>query len=205
MEKFSEFNDPFTGINPFVNLKIFKIKPINLFKTLFLLPIFLLIYLKINTITLFIKIRNKPKKIKGHIACNSSSIFDKYIIKHLFGNISQFYLTKTGFKNEKGTVSVLPKDAIIYVEGCNTNNQGLLRFVRNIKVDYVMGLKYSSGCIFMYGNFFKFLCLFLSNDNFCYVQIKESENISDLKEVCDMPQLDLGVEDKERFMNLIKK
>ncbi|KCZ79636.1 hypothetical protein H312_02976 [Anncaliia algerae PRA339] len=203
MEKFSDFNDPFTGVNPFVNPKLFKVTLVEILKGLLMLPIYLLIYLKVNTISFFIKISPNIKRFKGHIACNSSSIFDRYVIKHILGNIPQFYLTKTGYRTKNGILSSIPKDAVIFVEGCNSNNKGLLKFVRNIKVDYVMGLKYSDGCIYMYGSYFKFLCKFLNGGNFCDVQIKRSEDINDLMEVCNLPQLDFGVEDKERFLKMV--
>ena len=205
MEKFSDYNDAFTGINPFINREPIKITLRKLFMFLLKLPILVLTYFGINLINFLIKINIKPVKINGLIAVNCSSVFDKFVLNSLFKNIPIFTLLEDGFFYEKtGKVKETPKTAIILVEGCNSNNKCILQFVRNIKVNYVIGLVYSPSCIYMYGSFFKFLIHFLGSKNFVRVEIKKTDNLEDLAVVTNLPKVMLGLKEKLEFMEIVK-
>ena len=205
MEKYSQFNDPFTGINPFVNPVRRDMRLVDLVVSLLRLPLLLLLYLDINVISALISIKCKPARVRGLVACNSSSVFDTYVVKAVLGNVPCFHLAHIGFVNMKGEpVSALPATSVVFVEGCSSNNRSILRFVRHVPVDYVLGLRYNPECIYMHGSYIRFLLGFLAAGNTVNVGIKQTKNAGDLLEITGLKQVGLSLEDKERFLRVCR-
>ncbi|KAF7683680.1 hypothetical protein TCON_1116 [Astathelohania contejeani] len=191
MEKYSDFRDNFTGINPFLNPRRKKLTFKGILKAILKLPLLLLLYCNINTIDWLIRINKKDvKSIENHatIACNSVSVFDKYVIKKIFRADIIRYNIK-----------------FVFPEGCSSNGMAILKFNNNIECDYVCGLRYSEGCILSYGNYYKFLFYFLATENIVDICMMKSKNPKDLCKVTGLLQIDLGKEDKKRFMAILNK
>lgn len=176
MEKYSQFRDPLTGIHPFTNPKYRVIRlsdiPIFLFR-LAMLP-FLLFFPYL--LKYYIKI-TKPKKqiVTGTYICNRSSLFDKIILSLLYKDAKFYYVTKDDFVYKNKHFRRLDKSKlnIVFPEECMSNNSCIMKFVRNIEFDGIIGLKYSSSCIYMYGNIYKFLFRFLASKNTLVISSEE--------------------------------
>lgn len=178
MEKFSKFNDPLTGINPFISIKSKRLSFTNYVNAFLKAPIYILYLLGLPVLPLLIRIRvltsENPSRI---IFANSVSQFDKEIIRNCFGNIN-----------------------VIFPEGASTNNRGVLKYEGNC--DYVIGLKYSESCIYMYGSRWNWLLNFLSSTNTVDVRcIKGNE----LERAVNVPKLSFDKNDKFRFMELVNE
>lgn len=204
MEKYSHFNDPFTGINPFISPPLKNLSMGCVVVALLRLPLVLLMYMGVNTLPLLISIKGKKQRLRGVVACNSSSVFDKYVVREVLGNIPLFHLKMDGFLGEGGRhVQCLPDNAVVFVEGCSSNNRSILQFVRPIRVDYVLGLRYNSECIYMYGSYWRFLLSFLATKNYVKVDVMKTNSASKLVCVTGLQQVALGASDKKRFMELV--
>lgn len=206
MEKYSQFNDAFTGINPFVNPRYRKLTFTDIITAVAKLPLLVLLYFRINTVSLLITIKGSTRRPRGITACNCASIFDKHVIRAMWGNVPLFYLTKDGFVDEKGRASTqLPPTAVVFVEGCASNNRSIMQFVRSIHVDNVLGLRYNSECIYMYGSLWKFLIRFLGSRNRVDVAKKVTRNVGELMGVSGLKQVSLGLAEKQAFMGLVHR
>ncbi|WUR03030.1 uncharacterized protein VNE69_03242 [Vairimorpha necatrix] len=201
MEKFSKFNDPFTGINPFIQTKL---KPINKLKAIIFLPIYLLSLIHPVFLRLLfkIKIENKPIKQIRTMICNSVTPFDIPLLKMIFKINNFYFLRDDNFydKNFKRVKKVI-KPSIIFCEGTSTNNKSLLKFNCNFRVDSVCFLKYDQ--VYTYGSFCKYLFSILSNTNTVEIKFKHTDDSKDLTKISGVKQVKFTYKDKEDFMKLI--
>lgn len=204
MEKYSHFNDPFTGINPFISPPPKKLSLCGVVVALLRLPLVVLMHLGVNTLPLLISIKGRRQRLRGVVACNSSSVFDRYVVRAVLGRVPLFHLREDGFLSESGRhVQSLPDNAVVFVEGCSSNNRSILQFVRPIRVDYVLGLRYNPECIYMYGSYWRFLLGFLATKNHVKADVMKTSSASKLTCVTGLQQVALGVADKKRFMELV--
>lgn len=208
MEKYSQFRDPVTGIHPFTNPKYRSIRLEDIPKLitrLILLPFALFFP---SLLTFYIKIQKAdslPKK--GIYICNRTSIFDKFILSRLFQGCNFYYLTIDGFQCQKKNVKRLNRNVlnIVFPEECGSNNSCIMRFVRDIDFDGIIGLKYSNSCIFMYGNIYKFLGRFFASKNTLMVSTAKTSDIKDVERVIGLPHIASGKKEYDLFMEYIKK
>ncbi|ELA41270.1 uncharacterized protein VICG_01643 [Vittaforma corneae ATCC 50505] len=189
MEKYSKFKDPLTGINPFLQPKPKPITMAVFFLAIIRFPIYILFLCGLPVVGMLIRINRKDNiSPSGFIVCNSASEFDKEIIKKAFG-IKQF----GHFKH---------KTCVCFPEKTNSNNTAILSFKEPGYCDYSIGLKYSSECIYMYGNRFLWFVRFLGSFNTVDVRVTKG---SSLEMATSLPKVMLGFTDKERFLTLIKQ
>lgn len=206
MEKYSHFNDAFTGINPFIGPSPGRPSLCDVVIALLRLPLAALMHLGVNTVPFLISIKGKKQRLKGVVACNSSSVFDKYVVRAVIGKTPLFRLLDDGFLSESGRhVQSLPDNAVVFVEGCSSNNRSILQFVRPIRVDYVLGLRYNPECIYMYGSYWRFLLGFLATKNHVKVDVMKTNSASMLMNVTGLQQVALNASDKKMFMELVSR
>ncbi len=189
MEKFSKFKDPLTGINPFIAPEIPSLNFMIVLKAILNFPLYILYLLGLPVVNLLFKIKKNAKEIpKGLIYSNSVTEFDKEIIKNvlkikIFGK----------FKNQT---------CVYFPENTNTNNRAILKYDNKEECNYVIGLKYSSNCIYLYGNRLFWLLNFLGNERTVEVVLEKGNN---LKKAANLPESTFGSEDKLNFMKLIEQ
>lgn len=198
MEKFSKFNDPCTGINPFIQQPLRKI---SIWKCILNIPLYLLslifplILFKIKT---NINIKNKIQIM----ICNASSDYDVLICKKYF-KIKHFYFLRNfefyDLKSKK--VNKINKPCVLFVEGERTNNKSLLSYSCPYKIDAVCYIKYD--VVFCYGSKFKYLLSLLSNVNLVKLEAKESNDPYELRNMCGF-QVKFTWEDKSNFIKMLK-
>lgn len=187
MEKYSRFKDPLTGINPFIQPKQKKITLKTILLAIIRLPIYVLYLIGFPVINHLIKIKRKGNvKPRGLIYCNSATEFDKSVIKkgldlHVFGN----------FKF---------KTCVHFPEGTTTNNTAILNYKSEEDSDYVIGLRYSKECIYMYGNRILWLIRFLGSSNTVEIDVKAG---GDLSNVTSLPRVIFDHQDKYKFLGLV--
>lgn len=188
MEKFSGFNDPLTGINPFIAPRCKPISTKTLVIAAMRFPIYILYCLGFPVLRFLIEIKKKStSQPKGLIYCNSVTEFDKNIVKEVFG-ISLFGY----FKH---------KTCVMFPENASTNNRAILRHQRSEECEHVIGLKYSENCIYMYGSRLQWLVGFLGEKGYVTISTLKGNNLS---EAVSVPLVMLDFEDKKRFMSMIK-
>ncbi|KAM0676874.1 hypothetical protein BDAP_002594 [Binucleata daphniae] len=194
MEKFSQFRDPFTGIHPFLNPKRRMFRLQNYIRLLFRLFALPLLYLMPN---LLIKINTNKAKLKtGTYICNKSSFLDTFVLKYLFcANITD--LSKNSRIKTKDVTNV------VFVEECKSNNKCIMKYVKQIQSEGVIGLNYSDSCIRMYGSWFWYLLYFLGSDN--KVNVKVIEGSSDLEEATGLTKTDIGKKEWCDFLVALNK
>lgn len=198
MEKFSNYRDPFTGINPFIPLKYRRITFIVIIRAIIKLPIWILYCAGVPVIHWIIKINiQKFTKVSGKIFANCCTGFDKDVIKYVLGR-----------NNVSFEKSIRKKINVIFPERAMTNNLGILNYNDvsnlenssidnyNITPDFCIGLKYSNECIYISsdpkiaGNLYfqklKWLILFLGYENFVNLKISRGGS---LEEVTGLPKL----------------
>lgn len=197
MEKFSKFNDPCTGINPFIQQPYRKI---SIWKIILNLPLYLISFL--FPLVLFkiksnIKIKNKIEIM----ICNASSDYDILILKKLF-KIKYFYFLRNYefYDLQLKKVLIINKPCVLFVEGERTNNRSILTYSCPYKIDAVCFIKYDS--VFCYGSKFKYLLNILSNDNIVNVKAKDSNDPYELKNMCGY-QVKFTWSDKNNFYKLL--
>ena len=180
MEKYNKFIDPLTGINPFLQPKHTKVTFLIFIKAIFMLPLWFLYKISLVKIDKFIKVTFKgTKNLFKKINVNSVTRFDKEIV-----DICCIY---TGF--------------LTFPEKTQTNNKGILNYSEDS--DYVVGLKYSSECIYMnQSSYIKWLIIFLGSDKHVYVT---AERGNDLSKVTNLPKLTLNYKDKQKFNEIFYK
>ncbi|KAI5148504.1 hypothetical protein ENBRE01_0365 [Enteropsectra breve] len=182
MEKFSKFNDPFTGINPFIAPKYRKITARCVLLALIRLPIFVLWMLGIPCISALISIRIRSKiKPSGLVYANAASFFDKAVIKAVYGS--------THIR-------------VVFPEETRTNNRAVLQHSASKKSSYAIGLTYSPECVYLYGNKAAWLIRFLGGENTVSVNC---ESGTDISQASGLPRVQLTVFDKIRFNSEYKK
>lgn len=209
MEKFSKYNDPFSGINPFVNSRRSSISIFGYFKILLKIPLVLLLLgTNINVVQFLIRI-NSNKKVKPKVlASNASSFLDMFVLKYLTGINNFYYVTESGFIDARNgrLHRKIAEPCVLFPEGCQTNNRAILQFVRNIEVDHVCGIRYKGECINMYGSFIRFIFGFLASRNIVDVRFKRSSDLDDICKLSSLPQVKWTSKDKDRFMEeFVKK
>ena len=188
MEKFSGFNDPMTGINPFIAPRIPKITFLTVLKAILKLPIYFLYLLGLPVLPLLISISKTtaivPKKL---IYANRSTDFDFDVIRHVYG-ITQFnYIPNT--------------TCVIFPEKVRSNNKAILKFSEDSS-DYVIGLKYSAEAVYVYGSRILWLISFLGSSPKVEVKCLKGSN---LPEAAGLPKVSLDFNDKKAFMKIIGK
>jgi len=185
MEKFSNFRDPLTGINPFLAPTYKKLTIKTVILAAFRLPIYILYLLGFPTIGFLIKIKLESKtKPKGVVFCNSVTEFDRKVIEKVFG-ITNFDYSKY-------------KTCVCFPENTCTNNRGILKYENKQDCEYAIGLRYSNECIYMYGNRLAWLINFLGNENFVKINVIKGSN---LEIATCLPMLKLTSDDKTQFMS----
>jgi len=196
MEKFSEFRDPVTGINPFLMPKRRRITVFTILRALLYLPVYLLFKLRLPVVQVLFRIKtsiantngviantdgastvSSKNRLTGRIYANSVSEFDREIIKYACGPCN-----------------------VIFPEGATTNNRGILNYKKREDCEGVIGLKYSSDCIYLYGSKLLWLICFLGGDK--TVEIRWATG-SDLSKAAGVPYLGLEAGDKNKFMSKI--
>lgn len=208
MEKYSGYNDPLSGINPFLNPKKQTHSFIDYLKGLLSLHIILLLFMtNLNVVRFLIRIKSNEVVKPRIIAANASSFLDVYVLRYLTGIKNYYYLSDDGFI-DIGSNRVCQKPlepCVVFPEGCRTNNRAVLQFVRNINVDHVCGLRYSGECINLYDGLIGFILRFLASRNSVSVQFKRSTNMKDICEVSGLPQVKWSVQDRNEFMKRFEK
>lgn len=202
MEKFSKFNDPFTGINPFVQGKL---RSYSIFKCLIFYPIYLLsklhpIFFKLLfSIKISGKINQQPKTM----ICNSASTFDIPILKYILG-IKNFYFLRCGnfYDKNQFLIKRITKPCIVFVEGTSTNNKSILNYNCNFKIDSVCCIKYTE--VYCYGSYIRYLASLLSNENKIEINFKQTQDPKDLIKISNLKQVKFTYKDKEEFNKLLK-
>lgn len=188
MEKFSRFNDPLTGINPFIAPRYKPISAKMIVVAIIRFPIYVLYRMGLPVIGFLIDVRKKSKvHPKGLIYCNSVAEFDKEVVKKAF-RIGLFgYFKHT--------------TCVVFPENTNTNNKAVLRYQASEDCDYVIGLKYSENCIYMYGSKLLWLLRFLGEKGHVTVDALKGNR---LDKAASVPMVIFGPEDKKRFMSMLK-
>lgn len=188
MEKFSGFNDPLTGINPFMAPRYRPVSTRMIVLAAIKFPIYVLYCLGFPVLDLLIEIRRKSKiQPKGLICCNSVTEFDREIVKKVF-RIGFFGY----FKH---------KTCVVFPENASTNNKAVLKYQSPEDFEYAIGLRYSENCIYMYGSRLLWLIRFLGEKGHVTVNVLKG---SSLDEAVSVPMVIFGSEDKKRFMSMLK-
>lgn len=202
MEKYSKYNDPFTGINPFIQPKL---KSVSILKCIIYFPVYLLSFIHPIFLKFFFDIKQEFKidhNIRTMI-CNSSSEFDTKLLRWIFGIKNFYFLRDDGMYDLKfSLVKKIKKPCCIFVEGTPTNNKSILKFKCNMKIDSVCCIKYSD--VYCYGNYMKYIMTLLSNTNKVHITYKKTEFAEDLIKISGLKQVNFNYQDKEKFYKLIK-
>ncbi|KAM0680315.1 hypothetical protein GINT2_001369 [Glugoides intestinalis] len=185
MEKYSKFRDPFIGINPFIQPRQLPITLKMIMLAILRLPIYMFYLLGFPVIGMLISIKKSKLVPSGVIVCNSASEFDKGIIKAAFKIVC--------FDNLKF------KTCVHFPEGTQSNNMTILKYNKE-DTSYAIGLRYTTECVYMYGNRLSWLIRFLGSKNVVMVNVIEG---NDLSKAAGLPQSILSIEDKEKFMLLL--
>lgn len=189
MEKYSNFKDPVTGINPFLQPRM---KPLTISMILLATlkaPIYLLFLCGVPVIGLLIKINRKDTlQPEGLISCNSVCEFDREIIKRVF-RIDRFGIF--GYKT-----------CVYFPEKANSNNMAILNFKEEECSEYSIGLRYSSECIYLYGNRFMWLLRFLGSFNTVDIRVVKGAN---LEMATGLPRVLFDFKDRRKFLELISR
>ncbi|KAF9764457.1 hypothetical protein NGRA_0564 [Nosema granulosis] len=198
MEKFSKFNDPSSGVNPFIQPKSKSLSCINYIKFAVFYPFYLLsfIFPFILSLIFTIKIDSKFNKNFRVGICNSSSYLDKRLLRLFFGVENFYYVRDCKYYELNGReCKKIAKPCFLFPEGTSTNNRAVLKHEVPTKVDVVCFIKYSE--VFVYGSFFKYLVSILSNG--LKIEIKTSES-QDLSSLGGVPTVKFNYKDKEQFI-----
>lgn len=207
MEKFSVYNDPLSGVNPFVARR-----PAHSFTAyiwaLVKAPLVLLMFLSgLNPVCLLTSIRSsiQPGLLRPRIvAANASSFLDMYVLRHLTGIRNFYYVAEHGFVDVwSGSVCQRPAEpCVVFPEGCRTNNRGVLQFVRDVQVDHVCGIRYSGPC----GDAsLQSLLDILASGCSVAVEIKRSTRLKDICELSGLPQVRWTLSDRNEFVRRFNK
>lgn len=189
MEKFSKFKDPLTGINPFLAPTGMPITIKTIVMALLTLPIYLLYLLNLPVVNILFTIKLYLKDLpKGLIYSNSVTFFDKRIIQET-QKISKFGRLKNW------TCAFFP-------EKTNTNNKGILKYENEDSCEYVIGLKYSSNCVYLYGSKLRWFINFLGNRRTVEIRVNKG---FDLSGATGLPKLSLDYQDKLAFLEILQK
>lgn len=208
MEKFSKFNDPSSGINPFIQPKQKPLLWFDYIKFIILYPIYLLSipFPFLLRVIFTIKVDSvRYDKISIGI-CNSSSYFDKRILRHVLG-IKNFYFVRDGkyytsFEDsETRNCKKLIKPCVLFVEGTMTNNRAILQYETPTKIDFVCFIKYSS--VFVYGSWFRYLVGILSNGLTVEFRSIASSDPKQIAQLGNVPIVKFNYKDRKRFMNTL--
>jgi hypothetical protein len=206
MEKFSAFNDPVLGINPFVNPARPRVTFCGCLKALLKLPLLLLLLTtNLNVAPLLISIKCRERPRPGVLASNASSFLDVHVLRHLTGITRFYYVTSSGFLDVKSGKFCprISRPCVIFPEGCRTNNRAVLQFVRDVKVDHVCGLRYTGPCVNLYGSISRFFGAFLASENSVAVEFRGTDSLDEICEAAGLPQVKWGASDKLNFMKLV--
>ncbi|KMV65575.1 hypothetical protein M970_080450 [Encephalitozoon cuniculi EcunIII-L] len=208
MEKFSKYNDPLSGVNPFVNPRHRAPSVLGYLKALLKAPLVLLLFgTNINVVQFLVKITSN--KITGPkvLAANASSFLDIFVLKYLTGIRNFYYVTESGFIDVRtGRFSKKATEpCVLFPEGCQTNNKAVLQFSRDVEVDHVCGIRYTGGCINMYGGFAGFILRFLASKNAVEIKFKKCSSLHAICELSGLPQVKWTSRDKDRFMREFHK
>lgn len=208
MEKFSAYNDPLSGINPFVNPKRRPYSVLGCLRALALIPLALvMLWTNVNVVQLLVGIRS-PKPPKARVlAANASSFLDVFVLKYLTGIRNFYYVTDSGFVDvHTGQFHQrVAEPCVLFPEGCRTNNRAILQFTRDVRVDHVCCLGYSGECINMYGGLLGFVPRFLASRCSVDVRFRKSTDPHDICELGGLPQVRWTSKDRDRFMEEFAK
>lgn len=186
MERYSQFKDPLTGINPFLQPKAKKMTAKSIAMAILRLPIYFLFIIGFPVLPLLITIKRKDKKVpKGLAFCNSVTEFDKSVLKTALGIECSNYL-KSGVQ-------------VTFPEGTKSNNLSILKYEKTA-CDYSIGLRYNEECVYLYGSRLSWLFRFLGCFNVVEISVIEG---NDLSKAAGIPNTCLGQEDKKRFLKLL--
>ncbi|KAI5170420.1 hypothetical protein PAEPH01_1418 [Pancytospora epiphaga] len=194
MEKFSNFRDPLTGINPFMPCRRRPITTLSIFRALLRFPLYLLYLLGFPTLHWIVTMRKTGTVPKGVVYVNSVSPFDKYVLMHLF-NIR--VLTRL----PSGLCAVFP-------EGCKTNNKGVLSYERPFDCDSVIGLRYNDESIYDIEiergiiKYLKWLLCFLGNSPIVEARCMDGH---ELEKATGVPKLSFTRNKKLEFIKYYEK
>ncbi|ADM11976.1 uncharacterized protein Eint_080400 [Encephalitozoon intestinalis ATCC 50506] len=209
MEKFSKYNDPLSGINPFVEIKKKPLSILDYLKAILKIPLVpLLLGTRINVVQLLVRIKSNKIERPKVLAANASSLLDIFVLKYLTGIKNFYYVTESGFVDARtGHFCVKTiEPCVLFPEGCRTNNRAVLQFARDIKVDHVCGIKYSKECIDMYGNPIWFILRLLASGGTVDINFRKSNDLSDICKLSGLPQVKWASKDKDRFVEeFVKK
>lgn len=208
MEKFSSYNDPFYGINPFINPRQRRRSFMQYLKVLVKIPLAAIMFAtNLDVVGLLVRIRSNAAAGPRIVAANASSFLDVYVLRHLTGITNFYYVTKDGFVGLQDGRFYLEaaEPCVLFPEGCRTNNRAILQFVRDVRVDHVCGLKYTEGCVGLYGGYLGLLLGFLSSSNEVRVEFRRSSNLLDICKASGLPQVKWGLEDRNEFMKRFNK
>lgn len=195
MEKFSNFHDPVTGVNPFGSLKLSTLNYANIFHFMQKIPFFILFLFGFNTIPLLIKVKTNKIFNGKKLICNSVSLFDKYILKYIYPSYQQFTNVNDFLKSKK--------PSICFIEECKSNGLMLLKFQKYIDCDGCIFLKYSNECVFTSGPKYLFYLNFLSRKSTIDVEIHQIKNSSDFSKAVNVPQSRFGITEKLKYCKLL--
>ncbi|ORD94684.1 hypothetical protein ECANGB1_2788 [Enterospora canceri] len=175
MEKYSEFNDPYTGINPFLRPRCVRIGMGVLIRALVVLPVYILYRLGLVSVRRIITVEEKRRiPLYKKIYANSVGEFDEEIIRS----------------------SCDVRGTLLFPEGATTNNRCILSY-GDEKCDYVVGLRYSPECIYSGGSRLTWLIRFLGSRRRVVVDCERGSN---LERVTGLKQVKLTQKDKEKFI-----
>ncbi|KAG5860469.1 hypothetical protein KMI_01g01040 [Encephalitozoon hellem] len=203
MEKFSGYNDPVSGINPFVDSRRSSISIFDYFRVILKIPLILLLLgTNINVVQFLVRINPSARVRPRVLASNASSFLDIFVLKYLTGINNYYYVTESGFVDARNGrfCKKAEEPCVLFPEGCQTNNRAILQFVRDVEVDYVCGIRYKGECINMYGNFLGFIFRFLASRSSVDVRFKKSSDLGDICKLSSLPQVKWSSKDKDRFM-----
>ncbi|KAH9410986.1 hypothetical protein HK407_09g14000 [Ordospora pajunii] len=203
MEKYSAYNDPLSGVNPFIDRKRASYSILEYIKAMLKIPLLVvMLATNIDVVKYLIRIRSNAAGRPRILAANSSSFLDMYVLRHLTGIRNFYYVTETGYadaSSNKFTSNVV-EPCVVFPEGCRTNNRAVLQFSRNIRVDHVCGIKYNGECVNLYGSCFWFMLRFLASNSSVDVKFKQSMDIQAISRLSGLPQVIWSAKDRNRFV-----
>ncbi|ELQ75723.1 hypothetical protein THOM_1395 [Trachipleistophora hominis] len=191
MEKFANFNDPITGQNPFAPLPLKQPTLLRAVHLIYRVPLFILFLIGINTVPMLITIKCTRTAYKKMV-CNSVSVFDTFVLRHLFPGHAQLY-DVNAFTEYDGA-------AILFIEECASNGKMVTKFKSDVRCDGALFMKYSNECVYVMGSMLQFYWRFLMCDGRVSVKVCELRHSGEYARVIGVAKSVLGVNEKNKFL-----
>lgn len=190
MERFSNFNDPITGQNPFAPLPFKRPVLSRLLHLVYRVPLLLLFLIGVNTVPLLIKIKCHGEPAKKMVS-NSVTVFDAFVLRYLFPGHAQFY--------DVDAFMVYEGAAILFIEECASNGRMVTRFKADVSCNGAIYMKYCNECVYVLGSKSVFYWRFLMCKGSLTVNVYELRHSGEYARITGVPKSVLGAQDKKKF------